>query len=238
MTDTERLAAEYAIGLLEGEELLRARGLQASDAGFAAQVAHWEAQLGPLLDEMAPAMPGEDLWHRVEAELDREGAARPAGGGNVVAFERQLKRWKWATALSSAAAAIALAFVALPGTRAPADEPAIAQAPLVSSIPIGDGPLRLEVTYLSGQQELLVSATGLTADGVHDHELWVVPPEGAAQSLGVVAPGEVRKTSLDAALAAQIRDGAQLVLTREPIGGAAPGTSAGPVVANGEFSAI
>ncbi|GAA4051287.1 anti-sigma factor [Parerythrobacter jejuensis] len=240
MTDTERLAAEYAMGLLEGEDLLRARGLQASDASFAAQVTRWESELGPLLDDISPATPRSDLWAKIEAEL--AGATHEPSdiASNVVAFEKRLARWKWATGISSAAAALALAFLALPGgsNPAPVDQPQIAQAPLVSSIPVGDSGLRLEVTYLAGQQELLVSATGLAADGVHDHELWVVPAEGAAQSLGLVAPGEVRKSSLDDALAAQLADGSQLVLTREPLGGAVPGGDAGPVVASGEFSAI
>ncbi|MDC0886563.1 anti-sigma factor [Altererythrobacter sp.] len=238
MTDTERLAAEYALGLLEGEGLMRARGLIASDPDFASQVIRWETRLGPLLDEVLPALPREDLWKRIEAELALESVPAVHETSNVAAFERRLTRWKWATGISSAAAAIALAFVAFPATRPPATQPAIAEAPLVSSIPIGEGGLRLEVTYLAAQQELLVSATGLSADGVHDHELWVVASAGDVRSLGLVTPGEVRKASLDEALAAQLQAGAQLVLTREPIGGAVPGTPAGPVVASGEFTAI
>ena len=45
LTDRERLAAEHAMRLLEGEELLQARGLMASDPGFADEVAEWEEKL-------------------------------------------------------------------------------------------------------------------------------------------------------------------------------------------------
>ncbi len=59
MTQTDTLAAEYALGLLEGEDLLRARGMVASDPDFAAAVARWERQLAPLLDEVPAATPAD-----------------------------------------------------------------------------------------------------------------------------------------------------------------------------------
>ena len=105
----------------------------------------------------------------------------------------------------------------------------------MANIPIGETPLRLAVTYIPDRTELLVSASGLTADGVHDHELWLVMPQGAPQSLGVVIPGEERRVAVDPAVAAYIGAGAQMVLTREPLGGAPKGGAAGPVVAQGQF---
>jgi anti-sigma-K factor RskA len=230
MTETDHLAAEYALGLLEGEELLRARGLEAGDPAFAAAVARWQTHFAPLLDDVPAAMPRADLWQAIERELGPAPAndnAPPAG---------QLRRWQWATGIMSAvAAALLVALVGMPG-QAPA--PVAPAAPLAASIPVGDSGLRLEVTYLGNNRELVVSAAGLTADGVHDHELWVVPDQGSPRSLGVVEPGAIRKAQLDAALAAQLADGAQLVLTREPLGGAPKGGKAGPVVAEGTFTAI
>lgn len=111
--------------------------------------------------------------------------------------------------------------------------------PLVASIPIGDTQLRLGVTYLPASQEMLVSASGLSADGVHDHELWLVPDDGSAlQSLGVVVPGEERRIAVPADAIANMGDGVSLVLTREPIGGKPDGVDAGPVVAEGAFSKV
>lgn len=233
MTDIETLAAEYAMGLLEGEDLLRARGMQARDPEFAAAVERWEAHLGPMLDDVPSAEPRPDLWSAIEAELDSDAPI----GGNVVALEQQVQRWKWLAGVSSAAAAVLLAFTFMPFGSPPSPDPVEAPT-LVSSIPVGETGLRLEVTYLSDKQELLVSAAGLTADGVHDHELWVVPGDGAPQSLGVVTPGDVKRTALDDALAAQLLNGADLVLTREPLGGAPVGGEAGPVVASGKLTAI
>lgn len=229
MTETDHLAAEYALGLLEGEELLRARSMEARDPGFAEAVARWQAHFAPLLEEVAEATPRDGLWQEIEARLPF-----PPANDNTAALAGQLRRWQWATAFASAAAAVLLVFTLLPPRVAP-----VPDAPeLAASIPVGESGLRLEVTYLGDSHELVVAAAGLKADGVHDHELWLVPGTGTPLSLGVVRPGTIRKARLDDALAAQMADGGTLVLTREPLGGAPEGGTAGPVVAEGTFTAL
>jgi anti-sigma-K factor RskA len=228
MTETDHLAAEYALGLLEGEELLRARRLEARDPAFASEVARWQAHFAPLLDEVPAAQPRAGLWQGIEAQLG------PAPANDNAVLAGQVRRWQWATAFASAAAAVLLAVSLMPPRAAP-----VADAPeLAASIPVGESGLRLEVTYIGQSRELVVAAAGLTADGVHDHELWVVTGQASPRSLGVVEPGTIRKARLDAALAAQLADGAQLLLTREPLGGAPAGGKAGPVVAEGSFTAL
>lgn len=227
MPEQDRLAAEHALRLLEGQELMTARGLMAGDPAFAAAVADWEEKLAPLYDGTPGTAPSPAMWARIEAEL-----ARPAPSADIATLEGRVRRWQIASAFS-AAAAIVLAFFALPGTQAPPPAP---EAPLMANIPIADTPLRLAVTYLPERSEMLVSASGLTADGVHDHELWLVTPDDGAQSLGVVVPGEQKRVTVDAALAQHISEGAQMVLTREPLGGAPADGTAGPVVAEGIFT--
>lgn len=238
LAEREILAAEYALGLLDAETTLKARGLMATDPGFAAEVDHWEDRLAPLLDTMPPIEPGQDMWLRIQAALDQGGlGSEPVV--EIIALRRRVRIWKIATGFA-AAAAVALAFIALPMSRGPSPDTSPAQQfaaadPLVASIPIGDTPLRLGVTYLPDREEMLVSASGLTADGVHDHELWLITPDEGAKSLGVVVPGEERRMVVGTALAQRIGDGAELILTREPLGGAVPGTDAGPVVASGNL---
>lgn len=227
MTEREALAAELALGLLDGEELLAARGLAASDPAFAALVADWEAKLAPLLDEVAPVEPNPALWARIEA------ATRVAPQDNVIALQRRVRRWQW-TAGISAAAALALTVFAAPVLFAPKPQP-VAAAPLVASFTLPSTEARLGLTYLPDRAELVVTAAGLSADGAHDHELWLVPPNGAKTiSLGVVAPGTAKRVALPPALAQQIKDGSTLALTREPLGGSA-GRPAGPIVATTKF---
>lgn len=237
MTPDDRLAAEFAIGLLDGQDLLDARGRRANDPAFAQAVEWWEARLAPLLDMVPAVVPPEDLLARISAAM----ADVPDAGGEVVRLRQRVRFWQRGAAAGAIAASAALAALVLtPQTRTPADAPArVAAAPLVASIPIGDTALRLGVTYLPDRRELLVSASGLTADGVHDHELWLVPDDGGTlRSLGVVQPGSERRVPLDAETAALIHDGSAMVLTREPLGGKPPAAAAGPVVAEGSFDKV
>lgn len=247
--DDPMVAAEWALGLLEGEELLAARGKFATDPSFAWRKQWWDDWFAPLTDAMPGAEPGAHVWEGIAAQVARQQAAQAAPPAaptmlpaNVVRLEAKVRRWQWVAGLSSAAAAVALAWIALFPARVGVDQQpvkTVAAAPMVATVPIGETGLRLDVTYVPESEQMLVAAIGLTADGVHDHELWLVPADGSSlQSLGVVAPGEVRAMTLPAAVSAKLGDGASLVLTREPIGGKPADKDAGPVVAKGAFTRV
>jgi anti-sigma-K factor RskA len=246
--DDPMIAAEWALGLLEGEELLAARGKAATDPHFAWRKEWWDDWFAPLTDGMAGAEPGDQVWDGIAARIAAQQAAAEVAAAspeapavNVVALEARVRRWQWVAGISSMAAAVALAlFLSSPLGSPVAPPMQIAAAePMVATVPIGETGLRLDVTYIPESEKMLVAAIGLTADGVHDHELWLVPADGSAlQSLGVVAPGEVRSMALPAAVTAKLSDGASLVLTREPIGGKPEGVDAGPVVAKGAFTRV
>jgi anti-sigma-K factor RskA len=247
--DDPMIAAEWALGLLEGEELLAARGKYASDPAFAWRKAWWDNWFAPWTDEMAGgAEPGDHVWEGIAARVAPQPGASGDGGngaGEVIELRARLRRWQWAAGLTSVAAAAALTLLAFAPGNAPVSAPGAqpaqiaAAAPMVATVPIGDSGLRLDVTYIPESERMLVVAIGLTADGVHDHELWLVPAGGGElQSLGVVAPGEVRSMVLPATITAKLGDGASLVLTREPLGGKPEGVDAGPVVAEGAFTRV
>ncbi len=239
MTPDQTLAAEYALGLLEGEELLAARAREAADPAFFAEVVRWQEHMAPLADAIAPRTPRAEVWQRIEAVL-----AGNSGIAEVVLLRRSLRRWQWAGGLSAAAAVI-LAIVAIPQVFGPAPEPSgitigpgLTQPPMAANMPIESTPLRLDLTYLPDAQSLLVGAVGLESDGVHDHELWFVPPEGRPVSLGVVTPGRVVTHSVPDKVARSLETGSRLVLTREPLGGKPALSNAGPVVAETRLAAI
>lgn len=229
MTEPDFLAAELALGLLDGADLLAARGRLASDPAFAAQVADWERKLTPLLDEISPAEPDPALWSRIAGALD----ASPPAGGEVLALRRAVRRWQWTAALS-AAAALVIAVLAGPMLLTPPPE-TVPPAPMVASMELPATQLRLGLTWMPDRGELMVSAAGMAADGVHDHELWVVPASGKPLSLGVVVPGAAHRVQLPAALAAQLGAGATVALSVEALGGSVNGTP-GPVVASAKLS--
>ncbi len=254
LRDEPMMAAEHALGLLEGDELLTARGKLATDPEYAERKAWWDNWFAPWTDEVSGMEPSADLWSRIEGEVNASRASQAqaelSGGGgaaaNVIDLQSRLRRWQFAAGLTSvAAAALAAVMVLSPDndptpTPGATDAPMVAAAnPLVAQVPIGDTGLRLDVTYLPESEQMLVGAIGLTADGVHDHELWLVPADGSElQSLGVVAPGEVRRMELPTEITRNLGDGVGLVLTREPIGGKPEGQDAGPVVAEGAFSTV
>jgi len=256
--DDPMVAAEWALGLLEGEELLAARGKMANDTDFAARKEWWDNWFAPWTDEVAAMEPSPEVWSRIAAQMHNEAgaetsgetSARTSGRGEVVDLTARLKRWQWTAGLTSAAAAVMLAVMVFGPGSGPVDpvaptpgvsDPAqlAAADPLVAQVPIGDTGLRLDVTYIPDSERMLVGAIGLTADGVHDHELWLVPADGSdLQSLGVVVPGGVQSMELPQDVAQNLGDGVTLVLTREPIGGKPDGQDAGPVVAEGAFSQV
>jgi anti-sigma-K factor RskA len=234
--DDPLIAAEWALGLLEGEELLAARGKHAVDPDFAWRKEWWDNWFAPLADEIAPAEPSPQVWGRIATAISTPAPA----AAEVVVLQQRVKRWQIVSALASAAAAAVL-MVSVFGAGEPpvAETPAVAAAPLIATVPIGDGALRLDVTYIPASEQMLVSAAGLTADGVHDHELWLVPGDGSQlQSLGVIAPGEVRAMALPADITRNVQGGAQILLTREPLGGKPEAAAAGPVVARGAFAPV
>ena len=244
MTSDELLAAEFVLGLLEGEDLLAARARAQSDAAFAEKITYWQDRLAPLADTIAPRTPRAELWPRIEAALASESEAAGSESAKIVSLRRNLRRWQWAGGFS-AAAAVVLAFLALPQLISPGldtDErlpTAVQQARLAATMPIEGTPLSLALTYLPEDDSLLVGAVGLAADGVHDHEIWFVPDSGGdLVSLGVVTPGRVVAHNVPERVARALHEGSQLVLTREPLGGKPPDTAAGPVVAEARFTTI
>lgn len=247
--DDPLVAAEWALGLLEGEELLAARGKYATDPDFAWRKQWWDNWFAPLTDAMSGAEPDADVWNAIAARIATQQAPATHSGQsspppiNVIALETSVRRWKWVAGLTSVAAATALALLAFAPGNTPIDvvggTAAPMRNPLVATVPIGDTGLRLDVTYIPESERMLVAAIGLTADGVHDHELWLVPSGGGAlKSLGVVVPGAVHSTLLPADITASLNDGARLLLTREPLGGKPEGRDAGPVVASGAFTRV
>ena len=74
--DDPMMAAEYVLGLLEGEDVHRAQEKLAHDERFRWRKDWWNNWFAPWTDEMTPFEPPADLWHRIEREIrqDRSGS--------------------------------------------------------------------------------------------------------------------------------------------------------------------
>src|SRR3712207_9400677 len=77
--EREQLAAELALGVLEGEELARARALLAEDAEFRTEVGHWQGRFAPMLLEVQPVEPPMHVWGAIERRVCGAAAAIEIG---------------------------------------------------------------------------------------------------------------------------------------------------------------
>lgn len=226
--DRAWLAADYAMGLAEGEALATAKRLIAEDPPFRTEVAQWSGRLLPLLERVEPVEPPEGLYPAIEKRLPR--------GANVVDFPSRVRPWKFATAGASAlAASLALFILVEPQTRqAPAPAPAASSTPMVARIEGGGNHV---VASWDGSQRLLVVPAVVDAVSAgKSHELWIIPEGDKPQSLGLMRTGPT-VLPITPRLAAIMKRGASFAISLEPAGGSPTGQPTGPVIASGSLLA-
>ena len=106
--DDRALAGEFALGLLEGEELAAAERRLASDAAFAREVEFWRARFAAFDDATPQQAAGDDLWRKIEAGVPTRADARDARAGFMARWWNSLPALR-ATAFGSAIAVLLLA---------------------------------------------------------------------------------------------------------------------------------
>ena len=227
------LAAEYVLRLLEGEELLEARRLLASDPAFAAEVAWWEEKLSPLFDEIADEVPSPDLWQRIVGRVDE-----PAP--TLLAMKRQVTRWRAATAAAAAAAAILLGLQLRPQTPVQVPGPVQSQAApvLVASLVGEEAPEALTVAFRPDTRELVISPARIATPANRDRQLWLIPEGRQPVSLGLVEERGVQRRVVPVEVAAFFARGGTIAVSDEPIGGSPTGQPTGAVLAAGGLDSV
>lgn len=69
LPEDELLAAEYALGVLEGANRATAEQRMARERGFARRVAEWEQRLAPWAAEIPEFVPPPHVWDRIVSAL-------------------------------------------------------------------------------------------------------------------------------------------------------------------------
>lgn len=230
------LAAEFALGLLEGDELAQARALVRTDAAFRSDVGRWTARFATLLDTAQPVAPDPSLWTGIAARLGPSDAAND----NNAALRRSLARWRLATAgLGAAAAALALVLIASP-EPAPLRPPAPVQASTAMVAMIageaGASPVRLVANWDPSRRQLIVTPA-MTPEVADDRsmELWIVPADGPPHSIGVMPTEGPMKGEIAGPMETMLSNGATLAISIERKGGSPTGSPQGPVVGTGKL---
>ena len=94
------MAAEYALGVLDREQMSNAALRMEHDALFRQAVEGWHNQLTPMLDEVEEVRPPSFIWGKIAQEIGpipRTEVPEPSSGLGI---------WKFLTALSSTAAIV------------------------------------------------------------------------------------------------------------------------------------
>jgi anti-sigma-K factor RskA len=215
------LAGEYVLGVLDEPEASEVAGALTSNVELRRAVMFWEEQLHPLSGLASAADPSAGVWEAIESRT-----AGPVPKAAAPRFWDKVALWRWSTAgFAAAAAALALwiAFAPVPGP---------------SFVAVLHAPQQDQASWFAtaGPSGLLVRAvTGATPPNERVFELWAIAPNATRpRSLGVIpANGELKLSRLPP----DLRDGATLAISVEPLGGSPTQQPTGPVVFVGAVKA-
>lgn len=236
--ERNQLAAEYALGVLEGADVVEARRAWAGDREFRREVEQWTWRFAPLLDDVEEQATPASLWPRIDrviGEADR-----------IRALERQIT-WSRRTNFGLFATAAALAGVLLlrpalvqPPVPAPTVQPtpAAASAPMVAMLVDGKDTKIVANWDPDNRRLVLATAGDMPSDPAHSHELWVIPEGAKPISLGTLGNSEMSRMELANALADLLKKGATIAITVEPPGGSPSGAPTGPILASGKLESV
>jgi anti-sigma-K factor RskA len=220
--DLHMLAGEYVLGVLDASEASEVAGALASNTELRRAVTFWEEQLHPLSELAAPADPPLGVWEAIEARITRPVPKPPAPHPWV-----NILLWRWSTAgFAAAAASLALWILLTPATGP-------------SFVAVLHPPQQDQASWVAtaGRSGLVVRAvSAATPPDDRAFELWAIAP-GSTQprSLGIIpSGGELRLR----ALPPDLRDGATLAISVEPLGGSPTQQPTGPVVFVGSVKSV
>lgn len=218
------LAGEYALGLLDAAERAKVQARMATDAAFADEIAAWQTRLQPLAEGGDVPAP-DHLWAHIDRALPQPSGQDRGRTG--------LRVWQGLTALSLAVAAY-LGILLWGQPFAPAiDTP----APLVAALGSPDGKAAITARYDVENGELLLTPVALDTGKLYP-ELWIVPADGTARSLGMMAVDKPTVVAVTPAMRQYMATGGTLAITPEPVGGAPGGKATGPIIASGKITTI
>jgi anti-sigma-K factor RskA len=128
--------------------------------------------------------------------------------------------------------------------------PTVAPPPLAKSAPVQEEPMQVALlksttgptafvaTLDRSRKRMTISPGAAQAPRKGDLELWMIPPDGAPQALGVIPADRSASMPMPDAFAGKGDTPIVLAVTEEPTGGSPTGKPTGPVVAKGRFKVV
>ncbi len=237
--ELERLASEYALGTLQGDERLLFESLLEDSQEAREVLAAWEDRLQETLGEAPAQAPPAALWHRIAQRIEPVAAPLPDSAGERMAaivegLRVELNRWRIAAFSATAALLALVVFIALgtPGLERP--QPATIVAVLQ---PSGAAPSLLVDAGLSGA--VIRPAAPLDVPHGRSLELWAITGEDSApRSLGLLDASGETQVPLPPDLAGGRAGGVILAVSLEPLGGSPTGQPTGEVLYSGRLERL
>jgi anti-sigma-K factor RskA len=220
------LAAEYALGVLQGPERQAFERRIAQEPALAAEVRDWDESLVGLADGYSPAPPPRQGWARIEARLFAASAAdvKPS-------LWSSLGFWRGLAALSLAGVIGLGAWNVLVTSRTPATPTIIAQVQNEAA------KLKLAVAFDSATNELRLNRLEGSPAAGRSLELWLIAGSAAPVSLGILPADATARITLPEPLRDKLV-GSILAVSDEPEGGSPTGAPTGAVLATGELTRV
>ena len=235
----ERLAAEYVIGLLDGDERRIAERLAENDREFQDAVARWQTRVAELDATAAPVLPGDELWSRIEIGLDRAPAPLriedptpaviPSPHAAVAALWRSLRFWR-ITGIAGVLASLLLALgMGLLATRA-AREPVLIAVLLTEQ----NRPAAVVNAFANGTAEL-IPLEAIPVPPGRALEIWTLWDRARGPvSIGLI--DQARTVRLNVGNLPQTGPNQLFEISLEPATGSPTGRPTGPVLMKGTTS--
>ena len=217
----DALIGEYMLGTLRGGARRRFERALREEPAVALRLRSMQHEFTPRYSERIAETPAADGWQRLVRELNLSQHRAPW-------YSRASLLRGWAL---GAAAAVMLGVVWL--TLRTTTESTL--TPIAQLAVKGAPPSVTAALSRDGSTLELRAARPMVAGPSQSYELWVIPQGGAPLSLAVL--GQV-----DGALRVpeghrgQLRKGAVLAITVEPLGGSPTGSPTGPVILSGAIS--
>lgn len=221
--EREVLAGEFALGVLEGEELSAAQRLMLASHEFADDVEWWRLKLGCMAEEARLHVPRDGLWPAIERRLAEAASAADRPSPPAAAPAPGYSAWSLGAAMSGAAA-IAAGVTFFFAEPAPSPDPVAPPPPIAGAGPgerlvaqsqSEEGAISLAGIVDRDAGSLTLNVSGLQPDDGEISELWIVPEGGAPRSLGPIPQDGEFARDLDAEERALLRQGSALAITYE-----------------------
>jgi anti-sigma-K factor RskA len=223
--DLDMLVAEFVLGTLPPDERRRVEALRAQDPELETRILQWESRLSALSDETAPVQPGPDMLKRIERAIDQLEQQQPQGA-DVISLRRQLNRWRWSTAVTSAAAALLVAVLLLQPAPEELDQSFVAVFQHND-----EQPAFLLTVDLESRQLNIQPVTAAPA-GDQSYQLWIKDDElgPVPRSVGVLNENFDVDPSALTRYDEELLKRATFGISLEPKGGSPTGQPTGPAL--------